>query len=174
MRIFIYQVSIGRALSIVCSKWLLLALHVKLRGSSGRSGGRAEASLFPAWSAPTVPVPAHCIRMRCFDIANCEAKDRLRRASRQIKIRLSRKIKAELAERGGFEPPVRLLTVQRFSKPPPSATRPSLRKRLDAGSEFKALAGQPSSFRLKQKALDQVTGRRRRRSTNPFCAKLLQ
>ena len=31
-----------------------------------------------------------------------------------------------LAERGGFEPPVRLLTVQRFSKPPPSATRPSL------------------------------------------------
>ena len=33
-----------------------------------------------------------------------------------------------LAERGGFEPPVRLLTVQRFSKPPPSATRPSLRR----------------------------------------------
>ena len=32
----------------------------------------------------------------------------------------------ELAERGGFEPPVRLLTVQRFSKPPPSATRPPL------------------------------------------------
>ena len=32
----------------------------------------------------------------------------------------------KLAERGGFEPPVRLLTVQRFSKPPPSATRPSL------------------------------------------------
>src|SRR5271155_86450 len=32
-----------------------------------------------------------------------------------------------MAERGGFEPPVRLLTVQRFSKPPPSATRPSLR-----------------------------------------------
>ncbi len=32
-----------------------------------------------------------------------------------------------LAERGGFEPPVQLLTVQRFSKPPPSATRPSLR-----------------------------------------------
>src|ERR1039457_7028485 len=31
-----------------------------------------------------------------------------------------------MAERGGFEPPVRLLTVQRFSKPPPSATRPSL------------------------------------------------
>src|SRR5512146_907198 len=29
-----------------------------------------------------------------------------------------------VAERGGFEPPVRLLTVQRFSKPPPSATRP--------------------------------------------------
>src|SRR5579862_4235798 len=33
-----------------------------------------------------------------------------------------------MAERGGFEPPVRLLTVQRFSKPPPSATRPSLRR----------------------------------------------
>ena len=32
-----------------------------------------------------------------------------------------------LAERGGFEPPVQLLTVQRFSKPPPSASRPSLR-----------------------------------------------
>ena len=32
-----------------------------------------------------------------------------------------------LAERGGFEPPVELLTLQRFSKPPPSATRPSLR-----------------------------------------------
>ena len=33
-----------------------------------------------------------------------------------------------MAERGGFEPPVQLLTVQRFSKPPPSATRPSLRR----------------------------------------------
>jgi hypothetical protein len=33
----------------------------------------------------------------------------------------------DLAERGGFEPPVQLLTVQRFSKPPPSATRPPLR-----------------------------------------------
>src|ERR1035438_283184 len=33
----------------------------------------------------------------------------------------------DMAERGGFEPPVQLLTVQRFSKPPPSATRPSLR-----------------------------------------------
>src|ERR1700683_2060241 len=32
-----------------------------------------------------------------------------------------------MAERGGFEPPVELLTLQRFSKPPPSATRPSLR-----------------------------------------------
>jgi hypothetical protein len=35
-----------------------------------------------------------------------------------------------LAERGGFEPPVQLLTVQRFSKPPPSATRPPLRRVL--------------------------------------------
>jgi hypothetical protein len=33
----------------------------------------------------------------------------------------------QMAERGGFEPPVELLTLQRFSKPPPSATRPSLR-----------------------------------------------
>ena len=33
-----------------------------------------------------------------------------------------------LAERGGFEPPVRLLTVQRFSKPSLSATQASLRK----------------------------------------------
>ena len=32
----------------------------------------------------------------------------------------------KVAERGGFEPPVELLTLQRFSKPPPSATRPSL------------------------------------------------
>ena len=36
-----------------------------------------------------------------------------------------------MAERGGFEPPVQLLTVQRFSKPPPSATRPSLRPSVD-------------------------------------------
>ena len=35
--------------------------------------------------------------------------------------------KIGIAERGGFEPPVQLLTVQRFSKPPPSATRPPLR-----------------------------------------------
>ena len=33
---------------------------------------------------------------------------------------------AKMAERGGFEPPIRLLTVYRFSKPAPSATRPSL------------------------------------------------
>ena len=34
----------------------------------------------------------------------------------------------QLAERGGFEPPIRLLTVYRFSKPAPSATRPSLHR----------------------------------------------
>ena len=34
----------------------------------------------------------------------------------------------KLAERGGFEPPIRLLTVYRFSKPAPSATRPSLHR----------------------------------------------
>ena len=53
----------------------------------------------------------------------------LRRENRQFR-RLSRycwDIADLLAERGGFEPPVQLLTVQRFSKPPPSATRPSLR-----------------------------------------------
>ncbi len=33
----------------------------------------------------------------------------------------------KMAERGGFEPPIRLLSVYRFSKPAPSATRPSLR-----------------------------------------------
>ena len=31
-----------------------------------------------------------------------------------------------MAESGGFEPPVELLVLQRFSKPPPSATRPTL------------------------------------------------
>ena len=31
-----------------------------------------------------------------------------------------------MAERGGFEPPIRLLAVYRFSKPAPSATRPPL------------------------------------------------
>lgn len=34
-----------------------------------------------------------------------------------------------MAERGGFEPPLRLLTVNRFSKPAPSATRPPLHRR---------------------------------------------
>ena len=38
-------------------------------------------------------------------------------------------LEEELAERGGFEPPLRLLTVNRFSKPAPSATRPPLRWR---------------------------------------------
>src|SRR5271170_4543427 len=33
-----------------------------------------------------------------------------------------------LAEPEGFEPSVRLYIVQRFSKPPPSATRPQLRR----------------------------------------------
>ena len=41
-----------------------------------------------------------------------------------------------MAERGGFEPPVQLLTVQRFSKPPPSATRPSLRVSVRIIPEF--------------------------------------
>jgi hypothetical protein len=34
----------------------------------------------------------------------------------------------KMAERGGFEPPLRLLTVNRFSKPAPSATRPPLHR----------------------------------------------
>src|ERR1035438_10737298 len=42
-------------------------------------------------------------------------------------IRYINNLLCKVAERGGFEPPVQLLTVQRFSKPPPSATRPSLR-----------------------------------------------
>src|SRR5208282_1990269 len=37
-----------------------------------------------------------------------------------------------MAERGGFEPPIRLLTVYRFSKPAPSATRPSLQNQFVA------------------------------------------
>src|SRR5688572_12029073 len=35
-----------------------------------------------------------------------------------------------MAERGGFEPPVRVYPVRRFSKPLPSATRPPLRRGL--------------------------------------------
>ena len=34
--------------------------------------------------------------------------------------------KMKMAERGGFEPPIELLVLYRFSKPAPSATRPSL------------------------------------------------
>jgi hypothetical protein len=41
---------------------------------------------------------------------------------------LNLKKKRKLAERGGFEPPIRLLTVYRFSKPAPSATRPPLHR----------------------------------------------
>ena len=48
-----------------------------------------------------------------------------------------------LAERGGFEPPVQLLTVQRFSKPPPSATRPSLRVSVRIIPEFARLRSRP-------------------------------
>ena len=33
---------------------------------------------------------------------------------------------SQVAERGGFEPPLRFLAVNRFSKPAPSATRPPL------------------------------------------------
>src|SRR5437764_1176131 len=51
----------------------------------------------------------------------------------------------KLAERGGFEPPVRLLTVQRFSKPPPSATRPSLLTRRMFRSKRLAHNGNGSS-----------------------------
>ena len=37
------------------------------------------------------------------------------------------KYEAEMAERGGFEPPVQFLTVRRFSKPLLSTTQPPLR-----------------------------------------------
>src|ERR1017187_245405 len=40
-----------------------------------------------------------------------------------------------LAESGGFEPPVELLVLQRFSKPPPSATRPTLQPSPQLHSE---------------------------------------
>jgi hypothetical protein len=51
-----------------------------------------------------------------------------------------------LAERGGFEPPVEVYPLQRFSKPPPSATRPSLRVSSDytgilSGGALKAPIG---------------------------------
>src|SRR5271170_6166977 len=52
-----------------------------------------------------------------------------------------------LAEPEGFEPSVRLYIVQRFSKPPPSATRPQLRRggrtivRRRAGTLAREIAG---------------------------------
>src|SRR5258708_1914682 len=46
-----------------------------------------------------------------------------------------------MAERGGFEPPVRLLTVQRFSKPPPSATRPSLHQPANFDTKRQGVKG---------------------------------
>ena len=51
---------------------------------------------------------------------------RLWEGSRQALI-LRRKSLMQMAEREGFEPSLRLLTVNRFSKPAPSATRPPLR-----------------------------------------------
>ena len=52
-----------------------------------------------------------------------------------------------LAERGGFEPPVQLLTVQRFSKPPPSATRPPLRDGLAPSLyQWEGISGRSRSF----------------------------
>ena len=39
-----------------------------------------------------------------------------------------------VAERGGFEPPVRFLTVRRFSKPLLSTTQPSLRVNMSVVS----------------------------------------
>src|SRR5262249_11878354 len=41
-----------------------------------------------------------------------------------------------LAERGGFEPPLRVYPVGRFSKPLPSATRPPLRTSEDGPTEM--------------------------------------
>ena len=51
-------------------------------------------------------------------------------------------IREELAERGGFEPPLRLLTVNRFSKPAPSATRPPLLRSADATQSRPQTQGQ--------------------------------
>ena len=57
-----------------------------------------------------------------------------------------------VAERMGFEPTVRLLTVQRFSKPPPSTSRPPLRQARslpNAGGDNQAIA----AARLKRRSL---------------------
>ena len=59
-----------------------------------------------------------------------------------------------LAERGGFEPPVQLLTVQRFSKPPPSATRPSLRLSIRIIPKF----AQPGGAFLSPAPRSPITG----------------
>src|ERR1041384_8051868 len=52
--------------------------------------------------------------------------------TREVGVLCKHSVVNKLAERGGFEPPVRLLTVQRFSKPPPSATRPSLQLQCES------------------------------------------
>src|ERR1700731_665784 len=53
-----------------------------------------------------------------------------------------------MAERGGFEPPVELLTLKRFSKPPPSATRPSLRLPRIIPEALHSLLREPNSMRV--------------------------
>ena len=86
-----------------------------------------------------------------------------------------------MAERGGFEPPVRLLTVQRFSKPPPSATRPSLREVFDCGVDcfcqaaitrgYECAEAKPASNQHSQSVCSQQTllysGATRWASANP-------
>jgi len=55
-----------------------------------------------------------------------EAGEKAERLWSQLGHNASATYSKERAERGGFEPPLELLTLKRFSKPPPSATRPPL------------------------------------------------
>ena len=59
-----------------------------------------------------------------------------------------------LAERGGFEPPVGILSLQRFSKPPPSASRPPLRGQVkQAGAQYNIIGWSDfAPFRLNIRA----------------------
>src|SRR5690606_6585497 len=59
-----------------------------------------------------------------FAANNTRDNTRMRRMVGMRRLRSRSSQQASLAVTEGFEPSVRLYTVQRFSKPPPSATRP--------------------------------------------------
>ncbi len=81
-------------------------------------------------NGPVLPVVAPCDR-------NSRAC-----AAEFCKWLLSIRYDHPLAEGGGFEPPVQVYPVQRFSKPPPSAARPSLRREI--GTIQHGVCGCPS------------------------------